>query len=596
MLLLKTSINLRNDLPWNDLYSKCIYPWLNGSINKKTGKKNYERLLRKLKPEMDIKENHSEKIEFAGDFLQYDSIIFKGEEYLCFVHGTLNSGCLWRTRVALKRTSEHLLCYVSLDGQLERAASFPKFSKPRIIDYLIKFQDGDGDIEFKEDAHILNPSDINDAKNILLGKKKNKLPIVYLSCAERTHALKPSELAKTLYGVAHVYAERDNSLYDRIKIDIKTPFPQKGAIGICYPGKPISIINRNGAKPDEFVQKIYLSILKNSLSAEFDFSWEAFNEVLNLQKREIAEQEKQITLAQQQKEQEKAKQESRQQQRVIEANQKAFEKEKIEALLNKIKDIKEKQNNANLIGDEQRKILANYMSLKIKFDDLSNKFATQAEETASLKQELTNAKADRDHYKEDLESIRTDRDTFKSIVEEQDKEIKELNERNNNLEAANTTYKEKFKSKRNQCCNYIPLIMPTEDEMYENETLCQLVYLLQEAPEHFPRAKVGYTQRSFDVFKAILKNNADALGIFKEMEAQKKELESYAEKALLKTERAGKIMRPFGISATKMSNGHYEIKFEKDQSKRYKGVEAGTPSNKRGSINGGNDTLKALLW
>lgn len=582
MLLLKTSINLRNDLPWNDVYSKCIYPWLNGSVNKRTGKKNYERLLRKLTPKIDIKDNESKKFEFAGDFLQYDSLVFNGEQYICFVHGTLNMGCLWRTRVALKRTSDHLLCYVSLDCKLERAAKIPKFSKPRIIDYLIKFQDGDGDIEFNQDAHILQPTDVNDAKNIFLGKKNNKLPVVYLSCAERTHAIKPKELAKTLYGVAHVYAEKDNTLSDRIRIDVNTPFPKKGAIGICNPGQPVSIINRNGASPEDFVQKIYLSILKNSLTAKFDFSWDDFVDVQNKQKKALAEQEKRNALVHQQK--------------VNEENKKVFSDSEFTAIMGRLKDILAKPSKTAESKNEQKKLIEDYKELKAKYDELVNTSAKQAEDIARLNQELADAKADTDSWKSKHDNLKVECDTYVGMVDEAEEEKHDLSEKLVACEATIETLQNSIKTIKKQGGNYIPLVMP-EDEMFENETLCQVINLLQEAPKLLPRPKNSHTQRSFDVFEAIINSNKEAMAMFNKVKKDKATLEGYAETAELNSDPGKKSLKPFGLGIRKNERErHYKIFFIKDKTDRYRGTESGTPSDKRGSINGGKDTVKALLW
>ena len=57
MLLLKTSFHLRNDLKWSQIYEKCVYPWINGSENKKTGKKNYADLLKVLPRKVDFEKN-----------------------------------------------------------------------------------------------------------------------------------------------------------------------------------------------------------------------------------------------------------------------------------------------------------------------------------------------------------------------------------------------------------------------------------------------------------------------------------------------------------------------------------------------------------
>lgn len=115
----------------------------------------------------------------------------------------------------------------------------------------------------------------------LTEKKGNLLPIVYLSSTEHSrHAIRPSELAKQLFGVAHVFAEKEH-IYERVKIDVKTRFPKKGEIAICYSGEKLQIINRNDKNswekdPRTMVQYFFLNVLKRSLTTKFDFSWEDY--------------------------------------------------------------------------------------------------------------------------------------------------------------------------------------------------------------------------------------------------------------------------------------------------------------------------------
>ena len=96
-----------------------------------------------------------------------------------------------------------------------RDKTVPKIERPYLLDLLAKFQDGDGTIEIKKQAHVLENNEINKAKNALTGQLRNVLPIVYLSCSERTHSLKPAIVAENLFGVAHVFAEKDSSISDR---------------------------------------------------------------------------------------------------------------------------------------------------------------------------------------------------------------------------------------------------------------------------------------------------------------------------------------------------------------------------------------------
>ena len=272
MQLVRTSFNLRSDLRWaEDAYEKGIFAWINGSKNHKTGEKNYGPLLRKLPPHIDFDKEPNGKFQFAGVSLEYESFSFEGKDYLGFLFTYTQLGRCWKTRIAFCRTAKHVQCYVSLECDLLKGASLPSISKPKILDYLIKFQDGDGGLDITDKPHIIEYNDISKAKRALTAKLGNVLPIVYLSCSERTHSLKPSEVAKKLFGVAHVLAEKDKTIYERLSIDMKgVDYPKRGEIGICYQGQPIDIFNRYSVvdwseNPETLVQDIFLKILKKNL-------------------------------------------------------------------------------------------------------------------------------------------------------------------------------------------------------------------------------------------------------------------------------------------------------------------------------------------
>jgi hypothetical protein len=574
------------------VYSDCIYPWLDGSIDKK-GRKNYQALLNKLLPSMNIKKEESKRVVADEDSLEYHSFELDGCAYLCFIHNTNGNGFSWRTKIALKKDDKHLFCFVSLECEATGASSFPKISKPKIIDYLIKFQAGDGDVEFKRDAHILAASEIEDAKNILLGKKKNRLPIIYLSCAGRSHAIKPSELASALFGLAHVYAEKDRFLSDRIKQDVEIRIPQRGSIGLCYPGKPIVIINRNGANAKDFVWEIYFAILKSSLSANFDFSWNNFIDAENRYKKIKAENEKQIALAKQQKEKEAAENEAKKTQEKFEKN--AFTK----ALDDKNLDqrIKKIQGNIRWFKKIHEALYNDFKTAYIKNKELCDTISDQQKKIAELNEEIANLNADNVRLTEQKRSLENDVGTYESWVQEEEKKNKDLTEHISDLESTNENLRMGLESQKKQGGNHIPLIIPEEEEMYENEYVCQLINLFKRAVDILPRAKNTNIQRSIDVFVSILNANPDAVKIFEQKNREKEVLESYARKAELQKPKGIKAMKPFNMECGSKENNHGEPRFVKDKNERYSATEASTPSDKkRGSINGGKDTIKALLW
>lgn len=592
MQLLKTLINLRSDLSWSAIYNDCIYPWLNGSEDKQ-GRKNYAALLKKLPSKLEIKDVAYDKIDVGSSYLEYRSLELNGCRYLSFVHSIESNGFIWKTRIALKKNDNSLLCFVSLECESKGASSFPRLSKPRIIDYLIKYQAGDGDVGYDLHAHILTNADIADAENILLGKKKNRLPIIYLSCAGESHAIKPSILAKQLFGFAHVFAEKDKHLTERIKRDIKTRIPQKGSIGVCYPGKPISIINRNGAKAEDFVQSIYLSILKSSLSAKFDFSWNDFIEARNQYEKDLAERVKQSALAKQQKEKESAEQEAQKSQEKIEKNNpvKALKEATLDNRMEKIK------NTVSLFKKTYKSLYDDLKAANAKCQELYDSNLEQKKQIAELKQKISNLESDNEALTGKNESLTADNATYEKWMEEETEKNRKLAEKASNLEATNESLRNGLEAQKNAGGNRVPLFMPAEEEMYEDEYICQLINLFNRAVDILPRAKNTNIQRSVDVIDSILKANPDAVKTFEQKNREKEILESYACKAELHKPKGIKAMKPFNMECGTKENNHGEPRFVKDKSERYAATEASTPSDKnRGSKNGGKDTIKALLW
>lgn len=281
MLVLKTTFHLRQDLPWNVVYETCIYQWIANSINRETNVPHYQKLLGQLPKSIDFGPEEERKYESESESLLISVFKYNDTEYLGFTFVYYNANRKWDLRTVLKRTEQNVICGVSLSCEVIKNEGIPNIYKPKIIDYLLKHQAGDGGIEISDRAHILKNADYTEALNLLSGKTKNKLPYVYLSSAGENHALRPSRVARQLYGIAHVYAEEDAHLSARLQLDLKTYFPTKGEIGICYPTHPMIIVNRGTdstwqESPEVLVQDIFKKLLRQSIASKSEFSWDDF--------------------------------------------------------------------------------------------------------------------------------------------------------------------------------------------------------------------------------------------------------------------------------------------------------------------------------
>lgn len=553
MQLARTSFNLRSDLRWaEDAYEKGIFAWINGSKNHTTGQKNYEAILRILPPRIDFVKEPTKKFKFAGESLEYESFSFDGKDYLGFLFTYTQSGRCWKTRIAFCRNPNHVQCFVSLECDLQKGASLPSISKPKILDYLIKFQDGDGGLDITDKPHIIEYNDISKAKRALTAKLGNILPIVYLSCSERTHSLRPSEVAKKLFGVAHVLAEKDKTIYERLSIDMKgIVYPKRGEIGICYQGQPIDVFNRYSVvdwskSPKTLVQDIFLKILKKNLSLKFNFTWDVF----------------------------------------LEAQTKFTVKQTEKERLVKIQTV-----------EKMRNELA---ATKSTTEELSK-------QVKKLMQELEAISKERDQYKDELaryevlekqyKSCKEECDSWEKLATDSDKELSETKQALFDMKSKCETLENGFNVASSKNAQNLPLVMPKDVQMFPDEYKCQLISILRLAQKNVRQTTISPKIRTADIIEKILAANANALNCYEEMNKKKAALESVAKQQNLNSNDGTKAMKPFNMEIVKKGNNHGKIRFIKDESECFLGSEASTASETtRGGKNQAADLIKAMLW
>ena len=536
MLLLKTTFHLRNDLQWDDVYNKCIFPWINGSENKTTRQKNYAGLLRVLPRNLNFSEKKENTFSFGGDSLSYSTFSFKKEDYLGFDFIYSNLNRKWNVRIVLKRNAKYVYCCVSVSCEVMQKNGIPDISKPRIIDYLLNYQDGTGDngIDIKNDAHFISNVDSQSAINILNGKGKNKLPIVYLSCHER-HALRPKDVAKSLYGIAHVYAERDKYLSERIALDVKTRFPRGGEIAICYPTHAPLIINRKDdatwdKKPEILTQDIFRKILRQNIATKAEFSWDDYQAAYTAYLREIAEKERQSI---------------------------AISKATNEEL--------------------QAKLQETDLRYRKQLDDIEK-------ERNALKQEQDAFVAAFDDENKEL----------KSNIERLQKEVKELKQQLLDEKNAREAAESNIKALKLKTGPSFALNVPSEPEKYDDEYVNHIICALKMALPKGKGKNASNKQRNLDVWQAILDANPDAVKRYDQYCSEKDELVALAKREELKTPKGQRLLKKFNLVFSKKQNNHGDIGYEKDD--RYKAAESSSGSDSgSGGENGASAFERALF-
>lgn len=536
MLLLKTSFHLRSDLKWSQIYEKCVYPWINGSENKKTGKKNYADLLAVLPHKVDFENKANDRFAGGKDSLDYSSFTFKGEGYLGFNFIYSDQDRKWNVRIVFKRNSKFVYCSVSVSCEVVQKAEIPPISKPKILDYLLKFQDdtGDGGIKIQDEAHFLDNVDVPIAVKILKGKSGNKLPIVYLSCHE-SHALQPKKVAKQLFGIAHVYAERDKHLGERIAIDVKHRFPCGGEIAICYPTHSLMIINRHDdktwtSKPEVLTQDLFRVILRQNIATKAEFSWDDYQSAYTAYLRDTAEK--------------------------------------------------------GLHSIENTKATIEELRAQLK------------EKDCRYREQLNELQKERDAANEKLETfIATFDDENKGLktdIERLETELKDAKQQLQDEQSARKAAESNMMALKQKTGPCFALKLPREPEKYDSEYLNHIVCALKMALPKGKGKNSSNRQRNLDVWQAILDANRDAVEKYKQYCADKDELIALAKREELKTPKGQKLMKKFNLEYTKKQNNHGDIGYKNDD--RYKATESSSGSDSAsGGENGASAFERALF-
>lgn len=531
MLLLKTSFHLRNDLKWSQIYEKCVYPWINGSENKKTGKKNYADLLAVLPRKVDFENKPSDRFPGESNSLDYSSFTFKGEDYLGFNFLYSAQDRKWNVRMVFKRNSKYVYSSVSVSCEVVQKAGIPLISKPRILDYLLKFQDGagDGGIRIQDEAHFLDNVDVPTAVKILKGAGKNKLPIVYLSC-HGSHALQPRKVAKQLFGIAHVYAERDKHLGERIAVDVKNRFPRGGEIAICYPTHPLMIINRHddqtwANKPEVLTQDLFRVILRQNIATKAEFSWDDYQSAYTAYLRDAAEKGKHSI-----------------------------------------------ENNKATIED-----------LKAQLKEKDRRHSEQLEE---LQKERDSAKEKLETY---IATFDDENKGLKTDIERLEAELKDAKQLLQEEQAARQAAEDNIVALKQKSGPCFALNIPGEPEKYDNEYLNHIVCALKMALPKGKGKNASNKQRNLDVWQAILDANPDAVKNYNQYCADKEELIVLAKREQLKSPKGQKLLKKFNLVFSKKQNNHGDIGYENDD--RYKATESSSGSD---SGSGGENGASAF--
>ncbi len=185
---------------------------------------------------------------------------------------------------------------------------------------------------------------------------------------------------------------------------------------------------------------------------------------------------------------------------------------------------------------------------------------------------------------------------LRSDIQQINKENRQLKEQANELKAslhaAHSAVEKKQKMEGKQT---ILLNLP-DNEKFSNETLCHLFAILHAKLKEAPKKSNSPINRDFDVISGFIDANPEAEKIFKQKQGEVKELMIFAKREeYIRSQKAQKILKAFGMGVKECGNGHWRAYFCNDD--RYLSSEAGTGGKGcRGGQNEAAYFIHAMLF
>ena len=165
--------------------------------------------------------NGERNIRFGDEFLWLDIEEYRNKDIIAVRYEKCEvNGAIWDSDFVMNFNDMKMV--VRLDRSYKDSALMDdfKFSTPHIITFLIDkgYLEDDGDLPVARFPHIINEDDVICLADIINGKKKHRLPVVYVSKTPYDeYPVDINLLSKRLKGVAHVLVQASTKTNHIIK-------------------------------------------------------------------------------------------------------------------------------------------------------------------------------------------------------------------------------------------------------------------------------------------------------------------------------------------------------------------------------------------
>jgi len=145
----------------------------------------------------------------------------------------------WITSIVTVKTAHQHLLSIQLSCEaLTTAVRLPDPKKPYFIRQALKKLGGgmDGSIPVADKPFFLGENEADVAAQLISGEAGNRLPIVYVSANyDGSHIVNPTQLAKWISGMAHVFVEPSRTFSVNLKTLSVSRNAYGGNVGVYWP-------------------------------------------------------------------------------------------------------------------------------------------------------------------------------------------------------------------------------------------------------------------------------------------------------------------------------------------------------------------------
>lgn len=236
----------------------------------------------------DIKWNGEKSIRFGDDNLWLEIIEYRNKNIIAVRYEKITEdGVIWDTDYIMNFDEMRMAIRLDRSYQERAIVTNAEFSTPHFISLLMQkdYIKPDGELKFERNALSINEDNASILSDIVTGKVKYQLPVVYVSKnIYNKNPLSIDWLCSRLKGTAHVLVQSDKKSNLCIREACGGNNEYNGAIGVYYPNDVLGhkrCVCKDGNEKN-LMEKVVSHVLKYSILQTVDklYTWQGVSNSL----------------------------------------------------------------------------------------------------------------------------------------------------------------------------------------------------------------------------------------------------------------------------------------------------------------------------